>query len=226
MAYDLLEWGGGDWRRRPLRERRTQLESLLREQAPPLRLSAAVDANSWIELGKRRDESRRRGVEGLMLKARSSAYGTGRQRGSWWKWKIDPLTVDAVLLYAQPGSGRRSNLLTDYTFGVWKDDELVTVCKAYSGLNNDEISELDRWIRAHTTERFGPVRAVEQQLVFEIAFEGIWPSKRHKAGVAFRFPRILRWRRDLEIGSADTLQYLQRMVRIQNAEPIAEQGSP
>ncbi|MEM1436543.1 MAG: cisplatin damage response ATP-dependent DNA ligase, partial [Pseudomonadota bacterium] len=222
MAYDLLEAHGVDWRARPLRERRTRLEAVLADQPPPLRLSESVTADSWPQLAALREESRSRGVEGLMLKARESAYGTGRQRGSWWKWKIDPLTVDAVLLYAQPGSGRRSNLLTDYTFGVWSDGELVTVCKAYSGLDNDEIGELDRWIRAHTTERFGPVRAVEPELVFEIAFEGVWPSKRHKAGVAFRFPRILRWRRDLKLADADSLE----TVRSTMAFTGARQANP
>jgi DNA ligase-1 len=163
-----------------------------------------------------RDESRARSVEGLMLKARESPYGTGRQRGAWWKWKIEPYSFDAVMLYAQPGHGRRSNLYTDYTFGVWRDEELVPVAKAYSGLSNSEISELDRWIRAHTIEKFGPVRAVEPTQVFELAYEGIAASTRHKSGIALRFPRILRWRNDKPPREADTLANLQAVLEAQH----------
>jgi DNA ligase-1 len=147
-----------------------------------------------------------------MLKRRTSPYGAGRQRGSWWKWKIQPYSFDAVMVYAQPGHGRRSNLYTDYTFGVWRDQELVPVAKAYSGLSNDEISELDRWIRAHTIEKFGPVRAVEPTQVFELAYEGIAASTRHKSGIALRFPRILRWRTDKPAREADTLTNLQAVL--------------
>ncbi len=147
-----------------------------------------------------------------MLKARTSVYGTGRQRGAWWKWKIEPYSFDAVMLYAQPGHGRRSNLYTDYTFGVWRDGELVPVAKAYSGLSNSEISELDRWIRAHTVEKFGPVRSVEPTQVFELAYEGIAESTRHKSGIALRFPRILRRRPDKPASEADTLQNLQAVL--------------
>jgi DNA ligase-1 len=162
-----------------------------------------------------RDESRTRSVEGLMLKARGSPYGTGRQRGSWWKWKIEPYSFDAVMVYAQPGHGRRSNLYTDYTFGVWHGEELVPVAKAYSGLSNNEISELDKWIRAHTIEKFGPVRAVEPTQVFELAYEGIAASTRHKSGIALRFPRILRWRKDKPAREADTLANLQAVLQAQ-----------
>ena len=147
-----------------------------------------------------------------MLKRRGSAYGVGRRRGDWWKWKIDPLTVDAVLIYAQPGSGKRASLLTDYTFGVWDGDKLVPVAKAYSGLDNAEIEEVDRFVRRHTTERFGPVRQVEPVHVFEIAFEGISRSTRHKSGIAVRFPRIARWRRDKTIKDAGTLEELTRLI--------------
>lgn len=199
-----------------------QADQQTERRSLPLRLSATVVAEDWASLRALRAESRSRGVEGLMLKRRNSPYGTGRQRGSWWKWKIGPLTVDAVLLYAQPGSGRRSNLLTDYTFGVWRDEELVTVCKAYSGLNNEEIRALDRWIRANTTERFGPVRAVPAEQVFEIGFEGIWASPRHKAGVAFRFPRILRWRQDLKPQDADTLTQIKGLMPSGAGDPIAD----
>jgi DNA ligase 1 len=167
---------------------------------------------TWPQLATLRSESRGRGVEGLMLKRRTSPYGVGRKRGDWWKWKIDPYTIDAVLIYAQPGSGRRASLLTDYTFGVWHEGELVPVAKAYSGLSNDEIAEMDRWIRRHTRERFGPVRHVEPVQVFELGFEGIAKSSRHKSGIAVRFPRMLRWRTDKKAEEADTLESVRRLL--------------
>jgi DNA ligase-1 len=170
-----------------------------------LRPSPIVTMDSWAALAELRAESRARGVEGLMLKRRSSAYGVGRKRGDWWKWKIDPFTIDAVLIYAQPGSGRRASLLTDYTFGVWDQGELVPIAKAYSGLSNEEIAEMDRWIRRHTRERFGPVRHVEPVHVFELGFEAIAKSTRHRSGIAVRFPRMLRWRKDKKAEEADTL---------------------
>ena len=148
-----------------------------------------------------------------MLKRRSSPYQVGRRRGDWWKWKIEPYTLDAVLLYAQPGHGRRSNLYTDYTFGVWDGERLVSVASAYSGLTDPEILSLDRWIRANTVERFGPVRSLKPLHVFELAFEGINASPRHKSGVAVRFPRILRWRTDLAIRDADTLDDLRKLAQ-------------
>jgi DNA ligase 1 len=212
LAYDLLEENGTDIRALPLHERRVKLETLLKGAPPVLSLSPLVDATSWQELATLRTESRTRSVEGLMLKARTSAYGTGRQRGAWWKWKIEPYSFDGVMLYAQPGHGRRSNLYTDYTFGVWNGEELVPVAKAYSGLSNTEISELDRWIRAHTLEKFGPVRAVEPTQVFELAYEGIATSSRHKSGIALRFPRILRRRTDKPAKEADTIQNLQAVL--------------
>jgi len=143
-----------------------------------------------------------------MLKRRESVYGSDRQRGAWWKWKVDPLTVDAVLVYAQAGSGRRANLFTDYTFAVWRGAELVPIAKAYSGLSDQEILTLDRWIRRHTLERFGPVRQVAPELVFELAFDGISPSARHKSGLALRFPRIVRWRTDKPAAEADRLEQI------------------
>jgi DNA ligase 1 len=212
LAYDLLERGKVDLRSLPLRERRQQLEILLRGAPDILGISTAIAADSWEELTKLREESRSRAVEGLMLKALDSTYGTGRQRGSWWKWKIDPYSFDGVLLYAQPGHGRRSNLYTDYTFGVWSGNELVPVAKAYSGLSNTQITELDRWIRAHTTEKFGPVRQVEQTQVFELAYEGIAASTRHKSGIALRFPRIVRRRTDKPASEADKLSDLQAVL--------------
>jgi DNA ligase-1 len=160
-----------------------------------------------------RHQARAHSVEGLMIKRRNSSYGVGRKRGDWWKWKIDPFTIDAVLIYAQPGSGKRASLLTDYTFGVWDRGELVAVAKAYSGLTNEEIGELDRWIRRHTVERFGPVRHVEPQHVFELGFEAIAESARHRAGVALRFPRMLRWRKDKPASEADTLDAVRALLR-------------
>ena len=165
-------------------------------------------ADGLAALAALRGESRDRHVEGLMLKRLDSTYGVGRKRGDWWKWKIEPHTIDAVLIYAQPGSGKRASLLTDYTFGVWHDGELVPIAKAYSGLSNEEIAEIDRWIRRHTVERFGPVRHVEPVQVFELGFEAIARSSRHRSGIAVRFPRMLRWRKDKPASEADTLDTL------------------
>ena len=212
MAYDLLEDEGVDARTQPLDVRRSTLESRLDGGGGVLRLSARVDAPSWDELAGLRARSRSLGVEGFMLKRRSSPYGVGRRRGDWWKWKIDPYTIDAVLIYAQPGSGRRASLLTDYTFGVWEGGALVPIAKAYSGLSNEEIDEMDRWIRRHTRERFGPVRHVEPVQVFELGFEAIARSTRHRSGLAVRFPRMLRWRKDKTAAEADTLDAVRRML--------------
>jgi DNA ligase-1 len=211
MAYDILEERGEDIRNRPLEERRGILETHL-PAAAVLRTSEIVKASSWTELAALRQNSRARGVEGLMIKRRSSVYGVGRRRGDWWKWKIDPYTIDAVLIYAQPGSGRRASLLTDYTFGVWNQGELVPIAKAYSGLSNDEIAEMDKWIRRHTRERFGPVRHVEPVHVFELGFEGIARSPRHRSGIALRFPRMLRWRTDKKAEEADTLDHVRGIL--------------
>jgi DNA ligase-1 len=211
IAYDLLEHDGTDVRGLPLLARRERLDALF-PGTGVLRMSEEVTAASWDALAALRLESRARAVEGLMLKRRESAYGVGRRRGDWWKWKIDPFTIDAVLLYAQPGSGKRASLLTDYTFGLWDQGALVPVAKAYSGLSNEEIAELDRWIRRHTLERHGPVRVVEPVHVFELGFEAIAPSARHKSGVAVRFPRMLRWRRDKPAAEADTLDALRALM--------------
>jgi DNA ligase-1 len=212
MAYDLLELDSVDLRERPLHARRALLADLLQDSDPALMLSPALAAESWDALAAERATSRERQTEGLMLKRVDSPYRVGRKRGDWWKWKIDPHTLDAVLIYAQPGHGRRSGLFTDYTFGVWDGDTLVPVAKAYSGLDDTEIATLDTWIRAHTTERFGPVRAVEAQHVFELAFEAVQLSSRHKSGVAVRFPRILRWRSDKGVADADRLEDLRRLA--------------
>jgi DNA ligase 1 len=212
MTYDILEQDGRDIRDRPLDERRERLEAMLGRGATVIRPSPLVEAVSWDEVRALREGSRARGVEGLMIKRRTSRYGVGRKRGDWWKWKVAPLTIDAVLLYAQPGSGRRASLLTDYTFGVWHEGELVPIAKAYSGLSNEEIAEMDRWIRGHTRERFGPVRHVEPVQVFELGFEGIAPSSRHRSGIAVRFPRMLTWRRDKRAEEADTLETVRRLL--------------
>jgi DNA ligase-1 len=211
MAYDILEDRGVDIRATPLDERRGLLEAYV-TGAGVLRASQIIDASTWAELAALRSDSRALGVEGLMLKRRSSPYGVGRRRGDWWKWKIDPYTIDAVLIYAQPGSGRRASLLTDYTFGVWEGGELVPIAKAYSGLSNEEIAELDKWIRRHTRERFGPVRHVEPVHVFELGFEGIAASSRHRSGIAVRFPRMLRWRTDKKAEEADTLEQVRHIL--------------
>ncbi len=211
MAYDMLESGGQDVRPRPLAERRELLESLV-AAGSVLRVSPTIDAGSWEALASLRAGSRARGVEGMMIKRRTSTYGVGRRRGEWWKWKIDPYSIDAVLIYAQPGSGQRASLLTDYTFGVWNEGELVPIAKAYSGLSNDEIAEMDRWIRRHTRERFGPVRHVEPLQVFELGFEAVAASSRHRSGIAVRFPRMLRWRRDKKPEEADTLESVRNLL--------------
>jgi len=217
VAYDLLESGGDDLRTRPLSERRERLATLVAGVAhPALRLSPLVHAASWRDYATLRDESRSRGVEGFVLKRADAPYGVGRTGNAWWKWKIDPMSVDAVLVYAQRGHGRRASLYTDYTFAVWDarggEPALLPFAKAYSGLTDDDIAEVDRIVRRTTREKFGPVRSVAPTLVFEIAFEGIQRSSRHKSGVAVRFPRILRWRRDKTVEEADTLDALQMLL--------------
>jgi DNA ligase-1 len=209
----VLELSGADLRERPLRERRALLEDLLRGRSERLSLSAAVEAPSWAGLRELREGSRERGVEGLMLKRWTSAYQGGRRRGDWWKWKIDPYSIDAVLVYAQPGHGRRATLMTDLTFAVWDEGVLVPVAKAYSGLTDEEIDRLDRWIRQNTLERFGPVRAVKPEHVFELHFEAIAESPRHKSGIAVRFPRIARWRTDKKPADADSIDSLRALLR-------------
>lgn len=214
MAYDLLEWRGEDLRAQPLDARRTQLDALAAAVDPgqAFALSPVVTAPNWPAVTTLREESRARGAEGFMLKRRDAPYGVGRKKGDWWKWKIDPFTVDAVMIYAQRGHGRRASLYTDYTFGVWDGDTLVPIAKAYSGLTDEEIREVDTFVRRNTTERFGPVRAVKAELVFELAFEGIQPSPRHKSGIALRFPRMARWRRDKKPEDADGLGVLVGML--------------
>ncbi|HIF78453.1 MAG TPA: ATP-dependent DNA ligase, partial [Sulfitobacter sp.] len=168
----------------------------------------------WAALARLRSEARERRAEGLMLKRLASPYRDGRRRGDWWKWKLDPLTIDAVMIYAQSGSGRRANLFTDFTFAVWNGNDLVPFTKAYSGLTDAEFRQITAWVRKNTQQRFGPVRQVTPHHVFEIAFEGIQPSPRHKSGVALRFPRMLRWRKDKPLQEANTLDDLKEMLRI------------
>lgn len=223
LAYDLLELDGVDLRDTPQRERRAKLEALLPpDPASPLQLSPRVIAPDWAAYAALRAESRVRGVEGLMLKHLDGRYGRGRTKdvGVWWKWKIDPYTIDAVLIYAQGGHGRRANLFTDYTFAVWDGDaadpenprRLVPFAKAYSGLTDEEIRLVDQRVRQTTTEKFGPVRSVTPSLVVELGFEGLQHSPRHKSGVAVRFPRMLRLRWDKPVDKADSLATLKALL--------------
>ena len=188
-----------------------------------LLLSPAVPASGWAELDAARADARAVGAEGVMLKRQASAYGVGRRRGDWWKWKVEPHSVDAVLIYAQPGSGRRAGLYTDYTFGVWDGDRLVPFAKAYSGLTDDEIRRVDAFVRRNTVEKFGPVRTVRPELVFELAFEGIQRSTRHKSGIAVRFPRMARWRTDKRPEQADTLAAVRALID-EAASPTPDEG--
>jgi DNA ligase-1 len=236
VAYDLLEGDGVDVRDRALHERRERLEQIISEvpahavttaqahgdlfgpdaDAPAagsrLIVSPVLTSESWAGFRESYAKAQEAGAEGLMLKRRDSTYGVGRRRGAWWKWKIAPLSIDAVMMYAQAGHGRRASLHTDYTFGVWNDGELVPFAKAYSGLTDEEIGKLDAWIRRNTLEKFGPVRAVKPEQVFELGFEGIQTSARHKSGIAVRFPRVLRWRTDKRAAEADTLATLKALI--------------
>ncbi|QHF04633.1 ATP-dependent DNA ligase [Pseudomonas asturiensis] len=221
LAYDLLEWEGNDWRSRPQHERRTQLETLIGEaRSEVLMPSPVLTGKDWLDLASQREASRSLGVEGMMLKARDSLYGVGRTKdmGVWWKWKVDPFSVDAVLIYAQRGHGRRASLYSDYTFAVWdgppesSERTLVPFAKAYSGLTDEEMRKVDAIVRKTTVEKFGPVSSVTPTLVFELGFEGIALSKRHKSGIAVRFPRMLRWRQDKPVSEADSLATLQDLL--------------
>ena len=214
LAYDLLEMDGDDIRSMLLHQRRTHLEALIPvEGALPLRLSNALPAD-WNIIARTRAQARADGAEGVMLKRAVAPYVGGRKKGDWWKWKLDPLTVDAVMIYAPSGHGRRATLFTDYTFAVWDGDDLVPFAKAYSGLTDAEFRQITTWVRQNTLERFGPVRRVPPEQVFEIAFEGIQASSRHKSGIALRFPRMLRWRQDKPPREAGQLSELQEMLRL------------
>ncbi|MEM1430756.1 MAG: ATP-dependent DNA ligase [Pseudomonadota bacterium] len=217
-AYDLLEWGGADLRAVPYAERRAQLEAALAGLPPvaPLRLSPRLPFATWDGLADIRAGARGNRAEGLMLKRLASPYLSGRKKGDWWKWKVDPLSIDAVMIYAQAGHGRRANLYTDFTFAVWDgppgEGPLVPFTKAYSGLTDAEFRRITAWVRKNTLERFGPVRSVRPEHVFEIHFEGIQRSTRHKSGVALRFPRMARWREDKPVTEANTLEDLQALL--------------
>ena len=221
LAYDLLEWQGEDWRNQPQVKRRAQLEEVIaRCNSPVLLPSPVLTGEDWLDLGRQREASRKLGVEGMMLKARDSLYGVGRTKdmGVWWKWKVDPFSVDAVLIYAQRGHGRRASLYSDYTFAVWdgppesSQRSLVPFAKAYSGLTDEEMRQVDSIVRKTTVEKFGPVSSVKPSLVFELGFEGIALSRRHKSGIAVRFPRMLRWRKDKTVEEADSLATLQDLL--------------
>lgn len=214
VVFDLLEADGEDWRTRPLSERRAKLEAVLSGLWPESAIhpSPLVQAATWDEMAALRETSREHHVEGFMLKALDSPYGVGRERGPWWKWKVDPYSVDCVLIYAQRGHGRRASLYTDYTFGIWDKQDLVPFAKAYSGLTDKEIHEVDSFVRKHTLEKFGPVRHVEPKLVFELGFEGIQKSSRHRSGIAVRFPRMLRWRQDKLPEEADTIETVRALL--------------
>jgi DNA ligase-1 len=234
LVYDLLEWQGEDWRARPQSVRRTRLEQIVQACAQPqLQLSPLLQGDDWEQLERQRASSRNLGVEGLMLKSKHAHYGVGRTKdvGVWWKWKIEPYTVDAVLIYAQRGHGRRASLYNDFTFAVWDtlanadERNLVPFAKAYSGLTDLEMHKVDAVIQKTTIEKFGPVRSVNPTMVFELGFEGIALSSRHKSGIAVRFPRILRWRQDKPIAEADTLATLRALlpaVPKQHAAPQTE----
>lgn len=214
FVYDILELNSEDLRHQTLKARRLILDEMLSESTiENINLPEILIANSWDELAVIREESRSNNSEGLMLKHKDSFYHSGRKKGDWWKWKVSPLTIDAVLIYAQKGSGRRSGYYTDYTFAVKKDDALVTIAKAYSGLTDKEIMEVSRFVTQNAVEKFGPVRTVKPELVFEIAFEGIGFSSRHKSGVALRFPRIVRWRRDKTVADIDDLEEIKKLIK-------------
>ncbi len=214
FVYDILEFNDEDLREKPLSERRKILENLI-ETYPVehIKISGSVPFKNWDDLIAIRENSRENNSEGLMLKQKNSHYHSGRKKGDWWKWKVDALTIDAVLIYAQKGSGRRSGYYTDYTFAVKKDDQLVTIAKAYSGLTDKEIMEVSRFVTKNSLEKFGPVRTVKPELVFEIAFEGIGFSNRHKSGVALRFPRIVRWRRDKKADEIDDIEEVKKLIK-------------
>ena len=212
-VYDILELNDEDFRAQSMENRRVKLEQLFKENTTDiLKLSEMIDFKNWNELDALRNDARSFNSEGLMLKRKTSIYHVGRKKGDWWKWKVDPLTIDVVMIYAQKGSGRRSSKYTDYTFAVKNQDYLVTVAKAYSGLTDKEITEISKWVNKNAIEKFGPVRTVKPVLVFEIAFEGIAYSKRHKSGVALRFPRIKRWRKDKTVKDIDTIESVKALI--------------
>ena len=221
IAYDLLEIKGFDKRETKLEKRRIDLEKYflkwLNETEEDIsdifKISELIYPNNWEEAEKFKNSSRENNTEGLLIKNKNSIYSSGRKKGFWWKYKVDPMQLDAILIYAKGGSGRRAGLYTDYSFALWKDKELIKFASAYSGLTNREIKELDKWIRKNTVEKFGPVRSVKPEMVFEISFENIQISNRHKSGIAVRFPRITKWRKDKPINEADSLENAYELMR-------------
>ena len=219
MAYDILEINGKDIRSKILSDRRNILEksfsNLISEDKSiigKIKITKLHQISNWIDLEEVKNSARKSNTEGLVIKDKQSEYVPGRKKGNWWKYKIDPMQLDGILIYARPGSGKRADLYTDYSFGIWEDNKIVKFANAYSGLNNEEIRELDKWIRRNTLEKFGPVRSVKPELVFEISFDNIQISKRHKSGIALRFPRITKWRRDKNIMEADNLENALKMI--------------
>ena len=221
IAYDILEIDGKDIRSKILRERRKILEeiflNLISENqtifSKKIKITKLLQIDNWEQVEEAKNSARNIQTEGLLIKNKNSKYISGRKKGNWWKYKIDPMQLDGVLIYARPGSGKRADLYTDYSFAIWENNKLVKFANAYSGLNNEEIRELDKWIRKNTLERYGPVRSVKPELVFEISFDNIQISKRHKSGIALRFPRITKWRKDKNIMEADNLENAMRMIR-------------
>lgn len=217
MVYDVFEYQREDIRHLSLSKRKNiikQWHQLNALSMPNILLSPELPFSHWKELKTLQSNARENHAEGLMLKKQGSAYLTGRKKGEWWKWKVEPLHFDGVLTYAMRGHGRRANLYTDFTFAVWKNNELITVCKAYSGLTDEELKEVDRFVKKNTLEKYGPVRKVKPELVFEIAFEGIAESNRHKSGLAMRFPRIARFRKDKTIEEADQIENLRNLLSL------------
>ena len=221
IAYDILEMNGNDIRSKVLSERRNILEEKFynpisedqNNNSRKIKITKLLKIKNWEELEEAKNSARNIKTEGLVIKNKNSKYLPGRKKGNWWKYKVDPMQLDGVLIYAKPGSGKRADLYTDYSFAIWEENKLVKFANAYSGLNNEEIKELDKWIRKNTLERYGPVRSVKPELVFEISFDNIQISKRHKSGIALRFPRITKWRKDKNIMDADNLENAMRMIR-------------
>ena len=221
IAYDILEINGNDIRSKVLSERRKILEEKFynpisedqNNNSRKIKITKLLKIKNWEELEEAKNSARNIKTEGLVIKNKNSKYLPGRKKGNWWKYKVDPMQLDGVLIYAKPGSGKRADLYTDYSFAIWEENKLVKFANAYSGLNNEEIKELDKWIRKNTLEKYGPVRSVKPELVFEISFDNIQISKRHKSGIALRFPRITRWRKDKNIKDADSLENAKRMIR-------------
>ena len=222
IAFDILEIDGKDIRNKILSERRNILEerflnSISENQkffSKKIKITKLLKIDNWEAVEEAKNSARNINTEGLVIKNKNSKYIPGRKKGFWWKYKIDPMQLDGVLIYARPGSGKRADLYTDYSFAIWENEKLVKFANAYSGLNNKEIRELDKWIRKNTLERYGPVRSVKPELVFEISFDNIQISKRHKSGIALRFPRITKWRKDKNIMDADNLENAMRMIKI------------